>query len=131
MSRRRVRSWACHAIGFYRYKSAVENGGVEALFERTRRRPNLTNRVDQATEGAVITSATDFPAYGQVRISNGLRKLGVVVPPSAVGSIWLRHDLAAARSGILQGPPQGTGGQGCRGRHNPDRSGYPILRPDR
>ncbi len=38
---------------FYRYKSAVEDGGVEALFERTRRKPNLANRVDQATEDAV------------------------------------------------------------------------------
>ncbi len=60
---------------FYRYKSAVEDGGVEALFERTRRKPNLANRVDQATEDAVIKSATDFPAYGQARTSNELRKL--------------------------------------------------------
>ncbi len=79
---------------FYRYKSAVEDGGVEALFERTRRKPNLANRVDQATEDAVIKSATDFPAYGQARTSNELRKLGVFVSPSGVRSIWLRHDLA-------------------------------------
>ncbi len=39
-------------------------------------------------------SATDFPAYGQARISNELRKLGVFVSPSGVRSIWLRHDLA-------------------------------------
>jgi len=79
---------------FYRYKSAVEDGGVEALFERIRRKPNLANRVDQATEDAVIQSATDFPAYGQARTSNELRKLGVFVSPSGVRSIWLRHDLA-------------------------------------
>ncbi len=79
---------------FYRYKSAVEDGGVEALFERTRRKPNLANRVDQMTEDAVIKSATDFPAYGQARTSNELRKLGVFVSPSGVRSIWLRHDLA-------------------------------------
>ena len=39
-------SKACQVMGmsrdtFYRYKSAVEDGGVEALFERTRRKPNL------------------------------------------------------------------------------------------
>jgi len=79
---------------FYRYKSAVEDGGVEALFERTRRKPNLANRVDQTTEDAVIKSATDFPAYGQARTSNELRKLSVFVSPSGVRLIRPRHDLA-------------------------------------
>ncbi len=92
-------SKACQVMGysrdtFYRYKSAVDEGGMEALFERTRRKPNLANRVDDATEQAVIKSATDFPAYGQARTSNALRNLGVFVSPSGVRSIWLRHDLA-------------------------------------
>jgi transposase InsO family protein len=92
-------SKACQVMGysrdtFYRYKSAVDEGGVEALFERTRRKPNRANRVDEAVEQAVIGSATDFPAYGQARTSNELRKLGVFVSPSGVRSIWLRHDLA-------------------------------------
>ena len=92
-------SKACQVMGysrdtFYRYKSAVDEGGVEALFERTRRKPNLANRVDQATEQAVIKSATDFPAYGQARTSNELRKRGIFVSPSGVRCIWLRHDLA-------------------------------------
>lgn len=91
-------SKACQVMGFsrdtfYRYKSAIEAGGVEALFERTRRKPNLANRVDETTEKAVIQSALDFPAYGQVRTSNELRKQGVFVSPSGVRSIWLRHDL--------------------------------------
>ena len=91
-------SKACQVMGlsrdtFYRYKQAVDDGGVEALFERTRRKPNLANRVDPATEEAVIRSATDFPAYGQVRTSNELRKQGVFVSPSGVRSIWLRHSL--------------------------------------
>ncbi len=55
-------SKACQIMGmsrdtFYRYKSAVGEGGVEALFERTRRKPNLANRVDESTEQAVVTSA--------------------------------------------------------------------------
>ncbi len=62
-------SKACQVMGysrdtFYRYKSAVDEGVVEALFSRTRRKPNLANRVDQATEDAVIKFATDFLAYG-------------------------------------------------------------------
>jgi hypothetical protein len=92
-------SKACQVMGmsrdtFYRDKSAVDGGGVEALFERTRHKPNLANRVDQATEDAVIKSATEFPAYGQARTSNELRKLGVFVSPSGIWSIWLRQDLA-------------------------------------
>ena len=70
-------SKACQVMGmsrdtFYRYKSAVDDGGVEALFERTRRKPNLANRVDEATEQAVIKSATDFPDY--VRLSAPLTR---------------------------------------------------------
>ena len=78
---------------FYRYKAAVDEGGVEALLEPTRRKPNFRNRVDEATEQAVIHSAIEFPAYGQARTSNELRKAGVFVSPSGVRSIWLRHDL--------------------------------------
>lgn len=33
--------------------------------------------------------------YGQVRVRNGLRKCGTFVSLSGVGSIWLRHELAA------------------------------------
>jgi hypothetical protein len=76
----------------------VDDGGVEALFERTRRKPNLANRVDQATGDAMIKSATDFPAYGQASTSNELHKLGVFVPPSGVRLIWLRQDLANVKT---------------------------------
>ena len=92
-------SKACKVMGlsrdtFYRYKSAVDEGGVEALLEPTRRKPNLANRVDEATEQAVLASATDNPAWGQARTSNELRKAGVFISPSGVRSIWLRHELA-------------------------------------
>ena len=96
-------SKACQVMGmsrdtFYRYKRAVEDGGVEALFEQTRRKPNIANRVDQATEDAVKAFALEYPAYGQARTSNELRKLGVFVSPSGVRSVWLRHDLANFKS---------------------------------
>lgn len=91
-------SKACKVMGlsrdtFYRYKSAVEEGGVDALFEQTRRKPNLKNRIDEKTEAAVIQHAVDFPAHGQARTSNELRKLGVFVSGSGVRCIWLRHNL--------------------------------------
>ena len=92
-------SKACQVMGlsrdtFYRYKSAVEEGGVEALFEVNRRKPNPKNRVDEKIELAVQEYAIEFPAHGQVRTSNELRKRGVFVSPSGVRSIWLRHQQA-------------------------------------
>ena len=92
-------SKACQVMGlsrdtFYRYKQAVEDGGVEALLHKDRRKPNPKNRVDERTEAAVLAYSLDFPAHGQVRASNELRKQGFFVSPSGVRSIWLRHKLA-------------------------------------
>ena len=71
-------SKACKMMGFsrdtfYRYKTAAEEGGVEALLDKSRRVPNHKNRVDPVVEDAVLKVALDFPAYGQVRVSNELR----------------------------------------------------------
>lgn len=92
-------SKACKVMGlsrdtFYRYKSAVEEGGVDALFDQSRRKPNLKNRVDETTEIAVVEYAIEFPAHGQHRTSNELRKKGIFVSGSGVRSIWLRYELA-------------------------------------
>lgn len=91
-------SQACKVMGFsrdtfYRYKSAVEEGGVEALIDVSRRKPNLKNRIDPNIEQAVTEYAIEYPAHGQTRTSNELRKKGVFVSPSGVRSIWLRHQL--------------------------------------
>lgn len=93
-------SKACKIMGysrdtFYRYKDAVDSGGVEALLEKSRKKPNLKNRVDEVTEEAVLKLAIDFPAFGQVRASNELRKEGIFVSPSGVRSIWIRHQLSS------------------------------------
>ena len=91
-------SKACQVMGlsrdtFYRYKSAVEEGGVEALLEKDRKKPNLKNRTDPAIEAAVLEYALEEPAHGQTRTSNELRKKGVFISPSGVRGIWLRHGL--------------------------------------
>lgn len=92
-------SHACKTMGvsrdtFYRYRDAVEDGGVEALLDKSRRTPNLKNRVDPAVEKAVLEYAIEDPAHGQARVSNELRKKGIFVSPSGVRSIWIRNDLA-------------------------------------
>jgi len=60
-------SQACKMMGlsrdtFYRYKEAVDEGGVQALLDKPRRKPNPKNRVDEVTEEAVLKHAIDYPA---------------------------------------------------------------------
>lgn len=92
-------SKACRIMGlsrdtFYRYQNAVEQGGVEALIDQSRRKPNLKNRVDEQTEAAVVAYAVEQPAHGQVRASNELRKRGVFISPSGIRCVWMRNNLA-------------------------------------
>ncbi|CAG5057162.1 unnamed protein product [Parnassius apollo] len=57
-------------IGIY-----IENGGEEALLhEISKKKPLMANRVSEDIERAVVNIATEFPAYGQQRASNELRK---------------------------------------------------------
>jgi transposase InsO family protein len=78
---------------YYRFRDLYENGGEAALQEISRRKPILKNRIDPSIEEAVVNFAIDKPAYGQHRVSNELRKVGVFVSGGGVRSIWLRHDL--------------------------------------
>ncbi len=92
-------SRACKVMGysrdtFYRYKEAMESGGVEALLEQSRKgKPNFHNRAAPEVEEAVVAHALEQPAYGQTRVSNELRKRGLLVSPFGVRGIWLRHGL--------------------------------------
>jgi transposase InsO family protein len=95
-------SQACRVMGvsrdtFYRVKEAKESGGLEALLHKDRRRANLRNRVDEAVETAILAFAVENPAAGQVRVSNELRKQSIIVSPTGVRSVWLRHSLQTFR----------------------------------
>lgn len=99
-------SRACKVMGFsrdtfYRYQSAMEDGGVEALIDANRRKPNPKNRVEEATELAIASFALEQPAFGQVRVSNELRKRGIFVSPSGVRSVWLRRNLESFKKRLL------------------------------
>ncbi|MGI2257556.1 IS481 family transposase [Candidatus Cardinium hertigii] len=91
-------SSACKSMGYsrdsyYRFKSLYELGGQDALHEISRKKPILANRVDSKIEQSVIDMAIDYPAYGQLRVSNELKQQGILVSPGGVRSIWLRNDL--------------------------------------
>ena len=83
----------CSRQHFYDIKIAYLSQGLDGLKEKSRRKPCLKNRVVPEIEEAVVAMAYEYPAYGQLRTSNELRKRGILVSSGGIRSIWLRHGL--------------------------------------
>lgn len=99
-------SQACKIHGvsrqhFYDIKKVYDEHGIEGLKEKTRRKPCIKNRVAPEVEQAVLKMAYEYPAYGQLRVANELRKSGILVSSGGVRSIWLRHELQTFKKRLL------------------------------
>lgn len=53
----------------------------------------MKNRTAPEVENAICELALEQLAYGQLRVSNELRKKGILISPAGVRSVWLRHEL--------------------------------------
>ena len=99
-------SRACKVMGFsrdtfYRYQAAMETGGVDALIDANRRKPNPKNRIEEVAETAVTAFALEHLPSGRcVSLTNYANAASSFPPLASVRSgygITSNHSRSASR----------------------------------
>ncbi len=96
---------------FYRVKKAYENGGMEALKEKSRRTPNIKNRVSEEVEQAVVAFALSGAG---VRAETGGGDPPSARPVHLTG--WSALCVAPAWIGDVRQAATTAGGARCQDR---------------
>ncbi len=122
---------ACRKAGFsrdsfYRLRKAFAQGGVDALKQTSRRKPNLKNRASSAVEEAVLRVSEAEPRFGKHRVASVLRENGIAISPAGVRSIWLRHCLETVEQRLKKYRPETGFGQ-THGEGFPARQSTPTV----
>jgi hypothetical protein len=91
-------SQACKVMGysrdsFYRFKELYDKGGDLALIEMSRRKPFSSIGCGRRSRPPWWRWRSTSQPCGQARVSNELRKQGLVISTFGVRSVWLRHDV--------------------------------------
>jgi len=60
----------CLRYTIYRYQELAQDGVVKVLIDRSKRKPNVKNRVDEPIEKAVLDYAINQLAHEQHRTNN-------------------------------------------------------------
>src|SRR5205085_10732996 len=60
-------------------------------------KPILKNRTAPEVEKAVVEMAIEHLAWGQVRVSEALKRRRLSISPAGVRCVWARHDLTSMR----------------------------------
>ena len=77
-----------------------EAGGVEALRDESRRKPNRKNRVSEDTESAVVKMAFDEPAWGRSESAMNFAKRVFSYPVAVFEEFGSGMALRRYRSGL-------------------------------
>lgn len=107
-------SEACRRRGvsrsqFYEYKRAFQEEGFSGLMDRPPIPRTFPNETPAEVKEKIINLSVDHPAWGQVKISDNLRLVGIQVSPSTIRNIWLKEGLESKYKRILRLEEQRAG----------------------
>jgi transposase InsO family protein len=89
------RTFGIHRSTYYAWKHQVDEGGLEMLRPRERRRPKMPNQLPRMVEERVLAFAIAHPGFGP-RVSSELARPkwgGIVVSANGVWRCLCRHGL--------------------------------------